>query len=241
MIRPARSVWMLLISISFALNAPMIDSGSCAQRLGTLKHPIIDSAKEKNEVFDGLDARCPEEIRKRQRVVKVLYYSFDDKIHQGQLVIDRALEDDIQTVFQVALRERFPIHSVIPISDRRFRKDGRWDDDLSMAANNTSGFNYRQTTGGTQLSNHAFGRAIDINPLQNPYVKEGVALPPGAKYDPSVEGTLTATDPIVRNFQRLGWKWGGEFTSLKDYQHFEKPKTNKVRVTNPRLDERRRQ
>jgi len=127
-------------------------------------------------------------------------------------------------VFDVALKEHFPIHSVIPISDKQFRKDDRWDDDLSMEANNTSAFNYRFVTGSShRLSEHAYGRSIDINPLQNPYIKGDTILPKGAKYDPDVNGTLTTDHPIVLTFLRLGWEWGGNWTSCRDYQHFEKP------------------
>ncbi len=187
---------------------------------------IIDSNMTEKEAFDGLDPKCPEEIRKQQRIVTVKYYSSDKKIHQGQLLIDGELENDIRTVFEVALKERFPICSVIPISDKRFRKDDRWSDDLSMEANNTSAFNYRLSTGSTQLSKHAYGRAIDINPFQNPYIKERIILPQGAKYDPTAEGTMTADHPIVRTFLRLGWEWGGNWTTLKDYQHFEKSPKN---------------
>ncbi len=190
---------------------------------GTSKHPIIDSRMTESEAFDGLDPKCPKEIRERQKVVKLKYYSADGKIHQGQLVIDAALKDDIKKVFALALKERFPIYSVIPISDKRFRKDGRWDDELSMEANNTSAFNYREITGGGRLSNHASGRAIDINPLQNPYIKNDIVLPHGAKYDPSIAGTFTSDHPIVRAFLQLGWVWGGNWTSPRDYQHFEKP------------------
>ncbi len=191
--------------------------------IGTWKHPIIDSKMTDAEAFEGLDPKCPEEIRKRQKVVKLEYYSADGKIHQGQLVIDKELVKDIKQVFALALKERFPIYSVIPISDRRFRKDGRWDDELSMEANNTSAFNYREITGGGRLSNHAYGRAIDINTFLNPYLKGDIVLPHGAKYDPTVAGTFTLGNPIVQAFLQLGWTWGGNWTSPRDYQHFEKP------------------
>jgi peptidoglycan L-alanyl-D-glutamate endopeptidase CwlK len=175
------------------------------------------------EAFEGLDPKCPEDIRKRQKVVKLKYYSTDGKVHRGQLVIDKDLLKDIKKVFALALKERFPVYSVIPVSDRRFRKDGRWDDELSMEANNTSAFNYREITGGGRLSNHAYGRAIDINTFLNPYIKGSVVLPHGAKYDPTVAGTFTAGHPIVRAFLELGWTWGGNWTGRPDYQHFEKP------------------
>lgn len=190
---------------------------------GTLKHPIIDSRMTELEAFEGLDPKCPEEIRKRQRLITVKYYSTDKQVHQGQLVIDKELKSDVEKVFALALKEQFPIYSVIPISDKRFRKGNRWDDDLSMEANNTSAFNYREVTGGGRLSNHAYGRAVDINTFLNPYIKGNLILPHGATYDPKVAGTFTAESPVVREFLRLGWTWGGNWTSPKDYQHFEKP------------------
>ncbi len=215
---------LLVISIfvvvtTFCLSKP-VASRECG---GTTEDPIVDSAMTESEAFDGLDQKCPEEIRNRQQVVTVQYYSFDSKIHQGQLVIDKELEEDIKNLFELALKEKFPIHSVLPISHQTFRKDGRWDDDLSMAANNTSGFNYRLITGGTKLSNHAHGRAIDINPVQNPYIKGQLVLPAKANYDANLAGTLTADHPLTKAFLAMGWEWGGNWDTRKDYQHFEKP------------------
>jgi hypothetical protein len=190
---------------------------------GTVKHPIIDSKMNKAEAFAGLDPKCPDEIRKRQKLITVKYYSMDQQVHQGQLVIDVELKSDIKSVFALALKQHFPIYSVIPISDQRFRKDNHWDDELSMEANNTSSFNYREVTGGGRLSNHAYGRAIDINTFLNPYIKGNIILPHGAAYDPKIDGTFTPDHPIVREFLRLGWVWAGNWTSPRDYQHFEKP------------------
>jgi muramoyltetrapeptide carboxypeptidase len=193
-----------------------------ADPAGTAADPVIDSKMTAAEALDGLDPACPQEIRDRQAVVTVLYWGFDDKVHRGQLVIDADLERDVQEVFAVALKHRFPVRSVVPISHPAYRKDRAWDDGRSMAANNTSGFNYRPVTGGTALSNHARGRALDLNPLLNPYVKGDTTLPPGAKYDPAVRGTLTADHPVTRAFLDRGWTWGGTWKSLKDYQHFER-------------------
>lgn len=212
-----------LFSASLVLAVALVVGGAQDRRAGTLKHPIIDSRMTEKEAFDGLDPKCPDEIRKRQRLVTVKYYSMDGLVHQGQLVLDADLADDVQRVFALALKERFPIRSVIPISDGRFRKEGRWDDELSMEADNTSSFNYREVTGGGRLSNHAYGRAVDINTFENPYVKGDTILPHGAHYDPKAAGTFTADSPIVREFLRLGWAWGGDWTSPRDYQHFEKP------------------
>lgn len=214
-------------SIFFLLFLAVILCG-CAARVtalggapaGSLQSPIIDS---NISLAEALRKEGPFEFKQRQRLLDVLYYSFDGKIHKGQLVIDERLLGDIREVFRVALENKFPITSVIPISDDRFFKNGKWnEDDQSMLANNTSAFNYRVVTGGKSLSRHAYGFAIDINPVQNPYIKGKVVLPPGAVYDTRKPGTLTRDCPVVKAFIRLGWIWGGNWESLKDYQHFEK-------------------
>ncbi len=187
---------------------------------GSLQNPIVDS---NITLAQALKKESPPEFKERQKIVEVLYYSFDGKIHKGQLVIDERLIEDVREVFRVALENKFPIASVIPISSDRFFKNGKWnEDDQSMLANNTSAFNYRKVTGGKALSKHAYGFAIDINPVQNPYIKGEVVLPPGAVYDIHKPGTLFPDSPVVQTFIRLGWSWGGNWESLKDYQHFQK-------------------
>ncbi len=183
---------------------------------------VIDSKMSLAEALAGVNEACLALICKRQRLVTVKYYGFDNKIHQGQLVIDYALVGDIEEIFAFAFEKQFPMQSVIPVADLRFRKNNHWDDNLSMAANNTSAFNYRLSTGSTQLSKHAYGRAIDINPWLNPYIKGTIISPSGARYLPEQAGTLTAAHPLVQKFLQLGWQWGGNWKTLKDYQHFEK-------------------
>ena len=187
---------------------------------GSIQNPIIDSDVT---LAEALRKFAPPEFKERQRIIDVLYYSFDGMVHQGQIVIDERLVNDIREIFRVALDTRFPITSVIPISSERFYKDGEWNaDDQSMLSNNTSAFNYRKVTGGKSLSKHAYGFAVDINPVQNPYIKGNIVLPEGVVYEPCKPGTLTRHCPVVKAFLRLGWTWGGEWKSLKDYQHFEK-------------------
>ena len=190
--------------------------------IGTYENPIIASNMTYEQAFDGLSADCPSNIKNDQRLITIKYYSFDNKIHQGQLVIHKDLVDDVKFAFEQALKEKFPIYSVIPISHVSFRRNGRWDDNASMKANNTSGFNYRTIAGTQTLSMHALGRAIDINPVQNPYIRGNVVLPANSRYDPNVRGTLTSENVIVRTLISRGWVWGGNWTTLKDYQHLEK-------------------
>ena len=93
-----------------------------------------------------------------------------------------------------------------------------------MAANNTSAFNCRPTTGGSSWSEHSFGTAIDVNPLVNPYVRGAIVLPPeGAAYSDrslDVSGMIHSGDKVVEAFAAHGWVWGGTWSSPKDYQHF---------------------
>jgi len=190
--------------------------------IGTYENPIIDSNMTYEQAFNGLSPDCPPYIKERLRLITIKYYSFDNKIHQGQLVIDKDLVDDIQFAFEQALNAKFPIYSVIPISHISFRRNGRWDDNLSMEANNTSCFNYRTITGSNNLSKHALGRAIDINPVQNPYIRGNTVLPANSRYNTNESGTLTNDNVIVITLISRGWVWGGNWTALKDYQHLEK-------------------
>ncbi len=151
-------------------------------------------------------------------VVAVRYVGFDGLEREGQIVVSRDLAQEVEQIFEEIRKAKFPIGKVVPVV--RYG----WDDHRSMADNNSSGFNYRgQVTASGQiraLSNHAYGRAIDINPNQNPYIsKDGKAT---GVYDPIRPGTLTRDSAVVRTFLRRGWKWGGNWSGNKDYQHFEK-------------------
>jgi len=218
-----------LIVLSLILPGCVVKSGSLKPELhqygesfpkGSFQNPIIDSDIS---LFEALRKKAPAEFKDRQVILDVFYYSFDGRIHKGQIVIDKRLAKDIGEVFRIALESKFPIGSAIPISHDKFYKNGKWnEDDLSMLSNNASGFNYRLATASKNLSKHAYGFAIDINPVQNPYIKRNIILPAGAVYDPQKPGTLTRDCPVVRTFLRLGWTWGGDWISLKDYMHFEK-------------------
>jgi hypothetical protein len=93
-----------------------------------------------------------------------------------------------------------------------------------MAVNNSSGFNFRTIAGTTKLSLHSLGKAVDINPWQNPVIyPDGSIAPSGAIYNPQKAGTFSNNHPVVVEFIKRGWHWGGNFVEPKDYHHFEKP------------------
>jgi peptidoglycan L-alanyl-D-glutamate endopeptidase CwlK len=177
---------------------------------------IMDSDYNFSDAIVGTNA--PLEIVDRLSMVDVCYFSFDGLRHQGQIIINSELEDDVGEIFALIEKLKFPIGSVIPIVTYG------WQDGESMAANNTSGFNYRIIEGTTKLSLHSFGRAVDINPVQNPVIyPNGLIAPQGAVYNRQKRGAFTLANPIVQEFLKRGWHWGGNFDQPKDYHHFEKP------------------
>ncbi len=174
---------------------------------------VVDSRMSLREAMDGL--QVPAELAARMALLEVRHLGFDGRIHRGQLVCDRSVAGDLALVFERLLADSFPIERVVPIAAYG------WDDERSMQANNTSCFNYRSVLDSGTLSEHAKGRAIDINPRYNPFVhpRKPVA-PANGVYDPGLQGTITERSPAVRHFRHIGWKWGGGWRSAKDYQHF---------------------
>jgi hypothetical protein len=157
---------------------------------------------------------APEDLR----LVTLTHWGFDGEVHRGELVIHEDQARAVKEVFRTLFKERFPIKRMQLVDVYG------GDDDRSMAANNTSGFNCRTVEGSSSWSEHSYGRAIDINPIQNPAVRDGRVSPPaGARHlDRSrrARGLIRADDAVVRAFAAVGWGWGGYWTSLKDYQHF---------------------
>ena len=153
------------------------------------------------------------------RLLTLNHWGFDGRPHQGELVIAAQYAEQIASVFRRFFDARFPIESM------RLVDEFGGDDNRSMAANNTSAFNCRAATGSTRWSEHAYGRAVDINPIQNPYVtRSGAVLPPeGVDHttrEPTTSGLITADGPVVAAFEDIHWEWGGKWSSDKDYQHF---------------------
>lgn len=192
-------------------------------------HPIVDSRMTRAEALaQNPNYPAPQDIIDNQRLLNVTYYSFDGKLHEGQIVVAKQVAEDVKAFFTKAKEMHFPIAHAIPAADARYQ----WSDDQMMADNNTSGYNYRKIANSTNLSNHAKGLAFDVNTFLNPYIYidnngQVVNDPPGATYDPSKPGTLSKNHPLVKLMEKRGWTWGGNWTleadEVIDYQHFEKP------------------
>ncbi len=175
---------------------------------------IVDSDITFEEAVSGKN--IPKNILDNLELVNVYYYGFDDNLRKGQLVVHKDVAEEIEEIFDFIKKSKFPLDKVVPLSAYN------WSDEESMKDNNTSAFNYRFISGTRVISKHASGLALDINPLLNPYVKNGINTPEGSTYDTTKAGTLTVNSPLVKEFKKKGWKWGGDWKNLKDYQHFEK-------------------
>lgn len=173
---------------------------------------VVDSALSRAEALAGSSA--PRSVLARQALVEVGYVGFDGRSHRGQIVVDRSLEKEVRAIFAEIERARFPIARVIPAVAYE------WDDLRSMRANATTGFNYRLVAGTRVRSAHARGRAIDLNPIQNPHLGRDRL---GLTYDVKRPGTILRDSVVVRAFKSRGWRWGGDWRRSKDTMHFEKP------------------
>jgi poly-gamma-glutamate synthesis protein (capsule biosynthesis protein) len=154
------------------------------------------------------------------RLLRLSHHGFDNLVHTGELVVAAQVAAEVLEIFEQLFEARFPI--------AQMRRVDAFDgsDDASMAANNTSAFNFRRVQGTQLLSHHARGLAIDINPVQNPWVRGERVDPPAARayLDRAVlrPGMIAREGPVVNAFEARGWYWGGDFTDMRDYHHFSK-------------------
>jgi poly-gamma-glutamate synthesis protein (capsule biosynthesis protein) len=166
-------------------------------------------------------AGCPVPWR-GLRYLQLSYVGFDDRPHTGELVVAAAYARDVVGVFRKLFEARWPIQRM------RLVDAYGGDDDRSMAADNTSGFNCRRVKGSQKWSDHALGAAIDLNPVQNPYLSGSSVAPPGSRRFATLDrgagalvphGTIRSDDVVVRAFSAIGWEWGGSWAE-PDFQHF---------------------
>ncbi|CRZ35788.1 D-alanyl-D-alanine carboxypeptidase-like protein [Herbinix hemicellulosilytica] len=158
------------------------------------------------------------------RYVRVLHTDFEGQTRIGELIVNKAIAQDIVDIFKELYSISYPIEKMLLVDEYDA------NDLKSMADNNTSAFNFRFVEGTTRRSNHSDGLAIDINPLYNPYVrtkdnKLEILPENGAEYadrDKDNIYYIKKDDPCYKAFINRGFTWGGEWKNSKDYQHFEK-------------------
>lgn len=205
---------------------------------------LVFAATEENPVFHSEISSIPPTIAAQMQnytwhegcpvpleqlaYLQLSYWGFDNKTHTGKLIVNQELAHEVVDIFKELYHHHFPIQRM-ELMDTFYG-----DDAASMVANNTSAFNCREVTGRAgEYSQHSYGRAIDINPLMNPYVKGNLVLPPeGTVYverahpDP---GQIVNGDIVYQTFIKHGWDWAGGWFDLQDYQHFEKRAQGKKR------------
>lgn len=177
----------------------------------------IDAAQAKRMTGVSWRPGCPVPLRDL-RLLTFSHRRFDGKIRTGSLIVHEGVAPDVLGVFRILYDAGFPLRRVVPVD----AYDG--SDFRSIEADNTSAFNCRFVEGTRRWSEHAYGRAIDVNPIENPYVSGGqtshrASVPyldrsrrrPGMSYEGGA---------LVSAFDAIGWGWGGRWTSVKDYQHF---------------------
>lgn len=150
------------------------------------------------------------------------YLDFAGEPKLGRMIVAREVAPAVTAIFEEIFEGKSLRIERMELIDNYGGDDGR-----SMAANNTSAFNCRAVTGGSRLSGHARGIAIDINPVQNPWTSqartepnEGVAFDNPAERVAGVTGIILPGSAVIEAFKKRGWKWGGDWKNLKDYQHF---------------------
>ncbi|MBP9087006.1 MAG: M15 family metallopeptidase [Kofleriaceae bacterium] len=159
---------------------------------------------------------CPP--RAALRYLRISHHTFEGAVAQGELIVAAAIATPTVALFARLWRLGFPIASM------RLVDDFAGSDDASMAANNSSAFNFRTVAGTDLLSRHAEGLAIDINPVQNPWLRPPLAIVPAAGVEFSQRthlrpGMLVRPGPVVAAFDELGWEWGGDWRHAFDYHH----------------------
>lgn len=160
---------------------------------------------------------CPVSLG-QLRLLRLSYWGFDNAAHLGEMVVNASAVASVTQAFRQLFAARFPIRQM------RVVDYFGGDDERSMLADNTSAFNCRKVPGTTTWSQHAYGLAVDVNPFENPEIRDGNADPPAAAAwadrSRSSPAMIREGDAAWRAFRAVGWWWGGDWHSLKDYMHF---------------------
>ena len=162
------------------------------------------------------------------RYLKLIHYNFNHEIQVGEMIVNAELAQDVLNIFKELFEQEYEIQSVYLVDNYwQAGMTGDEADTASIEQNNTSCFNYRPVTGGSTLSDHAYGRAIDINPQQNPYINAsgGYSHTNAAPYIDRSSGlphVIIDGDICDSIFEKYGFSWGGLWTGPIDYQHFYK-------------------
>jgi hypothetical protein len=191
-----------------AVQRDAVFQSSVARIDDTLKQKMLQNGIWRPDAPVSLD---------QLRVITMNFWDFSGRVETGQLIVNQAWATQVTKVFKMMFDARFPIHRLDPVNQLRQTSTS------ALAYDNSEGFHARTVNGGWSM--HAYGLAIDINPVENPWVRAGVATVPvcGGPYagrPAGVTGLVTPNSIVVKAFKSIGWTWGGTWNSSKDYMHF---------------------
>ena len=190
--------------------------------ISTITPGIEKRMRQGHSYRDG----CPVAL-KDLRYLRMSYRGFDGKDHTGEMIVHRSVAKNVTQVFRELYDSKYPIRKMVLVS----RYGG--SDWKSIEADNTSAFNCRVATGSGKWSKHAYGRAIDINPIENPYIRPNGRISHKASYkfkerkhkngSPADRAMIVEGDKAQKIFLKYGWRWGAYFNGARDLQHFYRP------------------
>jgi len=168
---------------------------------------------------------CPVSL-KDLRYIRVKHINFKGKEVMGEIIVHKDVSNEVTEIFEALYEIGYPIKKMRLVSDY---KGSDWQ---SIEADNTSAFNCRSATGSKKWSRHSYGKAIDINPIENPYISRSgrISHKESLTYRKRVhkkstyadKAVLLKNDKATKIFKKYGWIWGGDWGGVKDYQHFSK-------------------
>ncbi|GIT99132.1 M15 family metallopeptidase [Sulfurovum sp. TSL1] len=174
---------------------------------------------------DSWRTGCPVPLRDL-RYLRITHINFNGEEQMGELIVHKEVSAEVTEIFEALYKAGYPINKMRLVSDY---KGSDWQ---SIESDNTSAFNCRAATGSKKWSKHSYGKAIDINPIENPYIsrKGHISHKASEIYRKRVHqkstyedrAVLLNSDKAVLLFKKYGWEWGGDWSDVKDYQHFSK-------------------
>ncbi len=180
-----------------------------------------------NDIFEKMQGKSYKENctvpREELRYLHILHVGFDNNTHEGELIVNKRIAEDVLDIFKDLYKAGYQIEKVRLIDEYNAQ------DELSMRDNNSSAFNFRYISYSTTLSKHAMGLAVDINTLYNPYIKQvdgrlNIEPANAVQYvdrNRQFPHKIDHDDLCYKLFTKYGFEWGGDWEDSKDYQHFE--------------------
>ena len=187
--------------------------------------PIKGTIKQRMVTGNSWHKGCPVGIQDL-RYLRIKYLNFEGETKLGEMIVHKEVANEVADIFEELYTINYPIHKMKLVSDY---KGNDWQ---SIEGDNTSAFNCRNATGSVKWSKHSYGKAIDLNSIENPYISKTGRITHKAseqyrkrlhKYDTYADrAVLLKHDKATKIFKKYGWKWGGDWHGMKDYQHFYK-------------------